>query len=50
MSAKGVVSMVCKATGIFHYGTGIYESGVVVIYLRTMRFGYSIYLVEIETQ
>ena len=47
---KGVVSLVCKDKDIFHYGNGINEYGVAVTYLRTMRFGYSIYLVEIEIQ
>jgi len=45
MSVKGVVSPVCKDTDIFHYGNGIYESGVAETCLRTMRLGYSIYLV-----
>jgi hypothetical protein len=50
MSVKGVVSLVCKDTDIFHYGTGICESGVAVTYLRTERFGYSKYLVAVEIQ
>jgi hypothetical protein len=41
MSVKGVVSLVCKDMGIFYYGTGIYEYGVAVTYLCTMRCGYS---------
>jgi hypothetical protein len=50
MSVKVVVSLACKDTNIFHYGTGMCDSGVEVTYLRTERCGYSKCLVAVEVQ